>query len=132
MGEFAVATAPDGTLMLAYRAELYKDHPDEDFAHLRTWNGKSWSDAVIIPFDTGGFNNPIFIRHRHTLLLSWVGGPDDVRFYSVLGVDGTWSFPVPMCPSRDGIGGCGYFAGLHVDHADVFTQHGARDEKPSQ
>ena len=91
--------------------------PTRTSRHLRTWNGKSWSDAVIIPFDTGGFNDPIFLRHGsdHLCSVGLAPRPGNARVYSELGADAAWSFPVPLCPARDGRGGCSYFAGLHVD-----------------
>jgi len=113
--EFAVSAAPDGSLMMAYRAELYEGHPDRDYAHIRTWDGRSWSEATVTPFDTAGFHSPTFVRHGSAILLSWVGRSPVVRVFSVLTSDGGWSYPLPLCSALDDKLRCDYFVSLHAD-----------------
>ena len=113
--DFALVAAPDGSLMMAYRADLYEGHPDRNRAHVRTWNGQSWSEAAVIPFDSGDFLTPIFVRHGRAVLLSWVPGSPSVRVFSILGSDGTWSYPLPLCSAQEGKLRCDHFVSLHAD-----------------
>lgn len=113
--DFAIGTAPDESLIMAYRADLYEGHPDRDYAHMRTWDGRSWSEVTVIPFDTSGFHSPTFVRHRNALLLSWVSGSRVVRVFSVLASGGTWSYPLPLCSSQGDKLRCDHFVSLHFD-----------------
>ena len=113
--DFTVGTSPDGSLIMAYRADLYGSHPDHDYPHIRTWNGRAWSEATVIPFDTGGFDFPAFVGHGNTLLLSWVKGFPVFRVFSVLQPDGAWSYPLPLCSARDDKFRCDHFVTLHSD-----------------
>lgn len=124
---YALAEFPDGSLVMAYRADLYDDHPERNHAHLRTWGGQAWSDATVVPFNH--FESPIFVRHADKLLLSWVADDPKVRVFSVLGSDGAWSYPLPLCSGQNDRLRCDYFVSLHADpHGRVHAVWGINNE----
>jgi hypothetical protein len=116
---------PAGEPLLAYLAEVPRGNPDCDTIHLRAWTAGAWSPPVVL--ESGGDALTYSLRLVNSggrTLLSWEQGREpgsSWSLFSVLGPDGTWECPQPLC-RVEGDAGQSTFAAIpfirfHVDGA---------------
>ncbi len=128
--QFDVSIDAQGRVFMVYFAELPRSHPDSVTLHVRRWNGRSWAEALLLPLAADDGSSPMLVRYGNHNLLSWcdhpvnAGGPTHrARMFSVLGPDGAWSYPEPLCRGGkfEGIGGymSASFATLASDNRGV-------------